>query len=44
MRLDPILMRKDQGIAEALEFYMGNNTPERRDFFLENLRVDIDID
>ena len=44
MRLDPVLMRKDQGIAEALDFYMGKNTPERQGFIMENLRTDIDVD
>ena len=43
MRLDPVLMRKDQGIAEALDFYMGKNTPERQGFIMENLRTDIDV-
>ena len=44
MRLDPVLMRKDQGIAEALDFYMGKNSPERQGFIMENLRTDIDVD
>ena len=44
MRLDPVLMKKDQGIRETLEFYMGKNTPERQGFIMENLRTDIDVD
>ena len=44
MRLDPIIMTKEQGIRETLEFYMGSNTPERQDFVMENLRTDIDVD
>jgi len=26
-----------KNISETLEFYMGKNTPERRDFIMENL-------
>lgn len=44
MRLDPVLMKRDQGISEALDFYMGKNTPERQGFIMENLRTDIDVD
>ena len=44
MRLDPIIMRKEQGIRETLKFYMGDNTPERQKFIMENLRTDIDVD
>ena len=44
MRLDPIIMRKEQGIRETLRFYMGDNTPERQKFIMENLRTDIDVD
>ncbi len=44
MRLDPVLMRKDQGISEAMDFFMGKNTPERQGFIMENLRTDIDVD
>ncbi len=44
MRLDPVIMRKDHGLRETLEFYMGKNTPERQGFIMENLRTDIDVD
>ena len=44
MRLDPVIMKKDQGIGEAMEFFMGKNTPDRQGFIMENLRTDIDVD
>ncbi len=40
MRLDPVVMKKEDNIKELLEFYMGKNTPERQDFIVENLQVD----
>ncbi len=38
------LMRLEQGdhIQQLLEYYMGKNTPQRQDFIIENLRVEID--
>jgi topoisomerase-4 subunit B len=43
IRLEPVLMKPDQKVAEVLEYYMGKNTPERRDFIMENLRVEEDV-
>ena len=40
MRLDPVVMKKEDNVKELLEFYMGKNTPERQDFIVENLQVD----
>lgn len=37
MRLDPVVMRKEDNVQELLEFYMGSNTPSRQDFIVENL-------
>ena len=42
IRLDPVIFKKDLGIAEMLTFYMGKNTPERQIFIMENLRVEAD--
>jgi topoisomerase-4 subunit B len=39
MRLDPVILKKEYDIPKLLEFYMGNNTPERCDFILDNLVV-----
>lgn len=37
IRLDPVVMKKEDNVQELLEFYMGNNTPKRQDFIVENL-------
>ncbi len=43
MRLDPVLIDNNQSLAEMLQFYMGKNTPERQQFIIENLKVELDI-
>lgn len=42
IRLDPVMMKKHESIAQMLEFYMGKNTPDRQDFIIENLYVEKD--
>ena len=42
MRLEPILLNRDESTSVMLEFYMGKNTPERQDFIIDNLRVEED--
>ncbi len=41
IRLDRVRLSKDDVIGELLEFYMGNNTPERQNFIRTNLRSDL---
>ncbi len=41
IRLDPVILKKDDHIMPMLEFYMGKNTPERQNFIIDNLRVDL---
>lgn len=38
------LMRLEQGdhIQQLLEYYMGKNTPERQEFIIENLKIELD--
>ena len=43
MRLDKVRLTKDDPIKDLLEFYMGKNTPDRKDFIVSNLRVEEDI-
>jgi topoisomerase-4 subunit B len=40
MRIDPVILKKEYNIQELMDFYMGNNTPERCDFILENLIIE----
>ena len=42
MRLDQVMLRKEDAVAELLSFYMGDNTPERQNFIVENLVVEDD--
>lgn len=43
IRLDPVILKRDLGINELLAFYMGENTNERRDLIVNNLRIEEDI-
>jgi len=42
IRLDPVAIHKGDSIKQILEYYMGKNTPERQDFIIENLRVEVE--
>ena len=42
MRLDRVTLRKEDAVAELLEFYMGKNTVERQNFIIDNLVVEDD--
>jgi topoisomerase-4 subunit B len=37
IRLVEVTVKSIKGIQETLEFYMGKNTPQRREFIMENL-------
>ena len=42
MRLDPVILNKDFDTKGVLGFYMGDNTLERREFIMQNLRIEDD--
>jgi topoisomerase IV subunit B len=42
IRLQPVMLHKDSHLKDVLEFYMGKNTPDRQEFIIENLRVELD--
>lgn len=42
IRLDPVMLDKAMSIEELLSFYMGKNTPDRQEFIIENLKVELD--
>lgn len=42
IRLDPVMLDKNMTIEELLSFYMGKNTPERQEFIIDNLKVELD--
>ena len=39
IRLDKVRLGKDDRLPELLRFYMGDNTPQRREFIVNNLRM-----
>jgi topoisomerase-4 subunit B len=42
IRLDPVMLDRNMSIEELLSFYMGKNTPERQEFIIDNLKVELD--
>lgn len=42
IRLDKVTMKKEDLVKDMLSFYMGKNTPERQEFIIENLVVDVE--
>ena len=42
MRLDPVVLKKDDTVEKLLEFYMGKNTPDRQNFIIDNLVIEDD--
>ncbi len=43
IRLDPVMLDKEKSIEELLSFYMGKNTPDRQEFIIDNLKVELDM-
>ena len=44
IRLEPIMFDKDISSEKLLEFYMGKNTPNRQQFIINNLKVELNIE
>ncbi len=42
MRIEPVLIKKEDQIQELMNFYMGKNTPERQNFIIDNLVIEED--
>ena len=42
MRLQPVMLEHGDHIQHLLEYYMGKNTPERQEFIINNLRIELD--
>lgn len=43
IRLEPVMLDKAMSIENLLQFYMGKNTPDRQEFIINNLKVEVDI-
>ena len=44
IRLEPVILGKENKIQEILTFFMGKNTPDRQKFIIDNLRVEEEIE
>jgi len=44
MRLEPVILSKDNRLSQLLEYYMGKNTPDRQHHIVNNLRVELDTE
>ncbi|MBK9015170.1 MAG: type IIA DNA topoisomerase subunit B [Saprospiraceae bacterium] len=42
IRLEPVVLQADADLEKILSYYMGKNTPERQEFIIDNLRVELD--
>ena len=42
MHLTPVTIQTLKNVPEVLKFYMGKNTPERRDFIVNNLSAELE--
>jgi topoisomerase-4 subunit B len=42
IRLEPVVMRREDSVSDMLNFYMGKNTPQRQDFIIGNLKIEED--
>lgn len=43
MRTQPVILEQGDHIQNLLEYFMGKNTPERQEFIIDNLRVELDL-
>lgn len=43
IRLEPVIIGKEQTIHSTLEYYMGKNTPQRQGFIIQHLRIEKDM-
>ncbi len=42
IKLAPVILEQGDHIQHLLEYYMGKNTPERQEFIINNLKVELD--
>ncbi len=40
MRLDPVIITKETSLEQLMSYYMGDNTMQRQEFIIQNLRVE----
>jgi len=43
MKKEPVMLLPETHIQHLLEYYMGKNTPDRQEFIIGNLKVELDL-
>ncbi|MGZ5255120.1 MAG: DNA topoisomerase IV subunit B [Flavitalea sp.] len=43
MRKRPVILEQGEHIQQILEYYMGKNTPDRQEFIIDNLKIELDL-
>jgi topoisomerase-4 subunit B len=43
IRKQPVFLEQHAQIQHLLEYYMGKNTPDRQEFIVQNLRIELDV-
>jgi len=43
MRKEPVMLLPETHVQQLLEYYMGKNTPDRQEFIIDNLKVELDL-
>jgi topoisomerase-4 subunit B len=43
IRIEPVVIKRNDDVPELLSFYMGKNTPERQTFIIDNLRIEEEV-
>ena len=43
IRKQPVMLLPDVHIQPLLDYYMGKNSPQRQDFIIDNLKVELDL-
>ncbi len=44
IRLQPVILPGEMPIQGLLEYYMGKNTPERQEFIIDNLKIEVNLE
>lgn len=43
IRIEPVIVKRNDDVPDLLSFYMGKNTPERQTFIIDNLRIEEEV-
>ena len=43
IRIEPVVIKRNDDVPGLLSFYMGKNTPERQTFIIDNLRIEEEV-